>query len=105
MKSDVYFASPVTLRGPSIRGVSRPIGEVAGDGCVVAMVRSFCKTKVHSFLARVIFLVPWGRNVYRGMTPGILPRSRGAKRARLEQSWPKTLRSAGARVIRLITVL
>src|SRR6266446_725949 len=69
MKSDVYFASPVTLRGPSIRGVSRPIGEVAGDGCVVAMIRSFCKTKVNSFLARLIFLVPWGRNVYRSMTP------------------------------------
>jgi hypothetical protein len=28
MKSDVYLASPVTLRGPSMRGVSRPIGEV-----------------------------------------------------------------------------
>src|SRR6185436_7598683 len=35
MKSDVYFASPVTLRSPSIRGVSRPIGEVAGVGVVV----------------------------------------------------------------------
>src|SRR6478672_11512658 len=35
MKSDVYLASPVTMRGPSMRGVSRPIGEAAGDGCVV----------------------------------------------------------------------
>src|SRR5262249_32748239 len=34
-KSDAYFASPVTLSGPSIRCVSRPIGEVAGDCCVV----------------------------------------------------------------------
>src|SRR5256885_6885958 len=36
-KSEVYCASPVTLRGPSIRGVSRPIGEATGDCCVVAI--------------------------------------------------------------------
>jgi hypothetical protein len=38
LKSEVYCANPVTLRGPSMRSVSRPMGEVAVDRCVVAMV-------------------------------------------------------------------
>src|SRR5262249_27505628 len=38
-KSEAYFATPVTLRGPSIRRVSRPMGEeVVGDCSVVAMI-------------------------------------------------------------------
>src|SRR6266404_7401860 len=36
-KSEVYCAFPVTLSGPSTRRVSRPIGDVAGISCVVAM--------------------------------------------------------------------
>jgi hypothetical protein len=38
LKSEEYCASPVTLRGPSMRCVSRPMGEVADDCSVVAMV-------------------------------------------------------------------
>src|SRR5688572_12495855 len=36
-KSDVYCAKPHTLRGPSTRGVSRPIGERVEASCVVSM--------------------------------------------------------------------
>src|SRR5262249_8300393 len=38
LKSEVYWANPVTLRGPSMRIVSRPIGEVAAGCSVVAMI-------------------------------------------------------------------
>src|SRR5260370_14156018 len=37
LKSEVYCASPLTLRGPSTRGVSRPTGETIGVSCVVGM--------------------------------------------------------------------
>jgi hypothetical protein len=37
LKSVVYWAIPVTLRVPSMRTVSRPIGEVAGC-CVDDMI-------------------------------------------------------------------
>src|SRR2546426_12240512 len=36
-KSEVYCANPLTLRGPSTRGVSRPTGETIGVSCVVGM--------------------------------------------------------------------
>src|SRR5882762_6941457 len=36
-KSEVYCANPLTLRGPSTRGVSRPTGEAVGVFCVVDM--------------------------------------------------------------------
>src|ERR1700688_4941876 len=36
-KSAVYCASPLTLRGPSTRGVSRPTGEAIDVSCVVGM--------------------------------------------------------------------
>src|SRR5579871_2403128 len=40
-KSEVYWATPVTLSGPSTRTVSRPIHEAAGDACgCVAMLIS-----------------------------------------------------------------
>src|SRR6266852_1679504 len=46
-KSEVYCANPLTLRGPSTRGVSRPTGETIGVSCVVAMfapsVESACR--------------------------------------------------------------
>src|SRR5262245_51963709 len=40
-KSEVYCAFPVTFNGPSMRGVSRPIGDVAGISCVSDMFCSF----------------------------------------------------------------
>src|SRR6266403_807137 len=36
-KSEAYCAVPLTFNGPSTRGVLRPIGEVVGVSCVVAM--------------------------------------------------------------------
>src|SRR5947207_6488274 len=46
-KSAVYCARPLTLRGPSTRGVSRPTGEPVGVSCVVGMfapsVESGCR--------------------------------------------------------------
>src|SRR5258708_19737533 len=46
-KSEVYCAIPLTLRGPSTRGVSRPTGETIGVSCVVGMfvpsVESGCR--------------------------------------------------------------
>src|SRR5262249_345940 len=36
-KSEVYCASPVTLRGPSTRGVSRPTGEMSSVSWVLCM--------------------------------------------------------------------
>src|SRR6202171_1584368 len=36
-KSEVYCANPLTLRGPSTRGVSRPTGETIGVSSVVGM--------------------------------------------------------------------
>ncbi len=39
-KSEVYFACPLTLRGPSTRGVSRPMGDAVGAACVVGMFAS-----------------------------------------------------------------
>src|SRR6476659_1778457 len=51
-KSDVYWATPLTLRGPSTRGVSRPIGETALISCVDAMLgpslKSGCRCHVQS---------------------------------------------------------
>src|SRR5215510_4083204 len=40
-KSEVYCAFPVTFNGPSTRGVSRPIGDVAGISCASDMFCSF----------------------------------------------------------------
>src|SRR5437773_10344871 len=39
-KSEVYCACPLTLLGPSMRGVSRPIGDVVELSCVVGMIWS-----------------------------------------------------------------
>src|ERR1700704_6863575 len=36
-KSAVYCAIPLTLRGPSTRGVSRPTGETIGVSCIAGM--------------------------------------------------------------------
>src|ERR1700730_1358918 len=36
-KSEAYCAVPLTLNGPSMRGVLRPIGDVVGASCVVGM--------------------------------------------------------------------
>src|SRR5260370_8688843 len=38
LKSEVYCASPLTLRGPSARCVSRPTGEAVGVSWVVGML-------------------------------------------------------------------
>src|SRR5260370_27268813 len=47
LKSEVYCARPLTLRGPSTRGVSRPTGEAVWVFCVVGMfapsVESACR--------------------------------------------------------------
>src|ERR1700747_47260 len=47
-KSEAYFASPVTLRGPSIRRLSRPMGEEVdcGDVAMVAPQKSTGRDRV-----------------------------------------------------------
>src|SRR5882762_4020026 len=51
-KSEVYWAFPLTFKGPSTRGTPRPIDDVAPISCVVAMfdpsVKSACERRLQS---------------------------------------------------------
>src|SRR6266446_6841795 len=52
-KSEVYCAVPVTLSGPSTRGVLRPIGEPVGISCAAGMFAPSVESARHGHLQRV----------------------------------------------------
>src|ERR1700723_606101 len=52
-KSEVYCARPLTLRGPSTRGVSRPIGEAIDVSWVVGMFAPFAESARRGHLQSV----------------------------------------------------
>src|SRR6202166_1210922 len=72
-KSEVYCASPLTLRGPSTRGVSRPTGETSGlssNACMFALprvkldchrhVQCVCKAPLGQFDLESVFAPRFG---------------------------------------------
>src|SRR5882724_820391 len=49
LKSDAYIAVPLTLNGPSIRGVCRPIGDVVAVSVIVGILQHSLGSLRHQF--------------------------------------------------------
>jgi len=63
-KSEAYWALPLTFSGPSTRGVSRPIGDVAillssGDQLEAAVASAWVRQRFASSILKAFSL--WGR--------------------------------------------
>ena len=49
LKSDAYIAVPLTLEGPSMRGVCRPIGDVVAVSVIVGIYQHSLGSLRHQF--------------------------------------------------------